>query len=214
MEPTRIDSHADRSSAGSNATPHSSSPSADPKPDDRQSLPGLGKPPATGTAGAGTPQPVRIGLVGVLTTLAVIIAAVAFWPHTATATPGLSTVAAMTSDVLPAAVAQQRLQDWQHAVMEVKPIQQNGQDSIELFVWDDYAQDGDVVTLVSGNTQQTVSLLNAGTTVILPRPANGTVTIVGVHDGGGGITLGIRGSGNPLFTPVMQPGEQLTLRVK
>ena len=157
---------------------------------------------------------VRVGLVGVLTALAVVIAAVAFWPHTSTTTPALPPVTAMTSDALPAVIAQQRLQDWQHAVVEVKPILQNGQDNIELFVWDDYAQDGDVVTVVSGNTKQTVSLLNAGTTVILPRPANGTVTIVGVHDGGGGITLGIRGSGNPLFTPVMQPGEQLTLRVK
>ena len=171
---------------------------------------------AAGTTGTGAPPAasVRVGLVGVLTALAVVIAAVAFWPHTASTTPALSPVAVMMNDALPAAIAQQRLQDWQHAVVEVKPIQQSGQDSIELFVWDDYAQDGDVVTVVSGNAQQTVSLLNAGTTVILPRPATGTVTIVGVHDGGGGITLGIRGSGNPLFTPVMQPGEQLTLRIR
>ena len=105
MEPTRIDPQADRSGAGPNTTHHSSSPSAYPKP-------GLGKPPATETAGTRAPQSVRIGLVGVFTTLTVIVAAVAFWPHTATATPGLPTVTAMTSDVLPVAMAQQRLQDW------------------------------------------------------------------------------------------------------
>ncbi len=79
-----------------------------------------------------------------------------------------------------------------------------------LSLRDDYAEDGDVVTVQAGGYMATVSLLNAPTRLPIPVPPGGTmVTITGVHDGGGGITVEVQGA----KIPPLRIGQTVTVPV-
>ncbi|HLK65503.1 MAG TPA: hypothetical protein VKU19_18830 [Bryobacteraceae bacterium] len=81
--------------------------------------------------------------------------------------------------------------------------------------YDTCAEDGDVVTLKlpSGGEIGPIPLTIAGTVVSIPvvegQPAS--VTVVGVKDGVGGITLGVQSSGGTWFSKVMAVGESETM---
>ncbi len=81
-----------------------------------------------------------------------------------------------------------------------------------VTVWDNYAEDGDVVDLSSDGVSVRVPLLNATTRIALPRPAGGIINLQGVHDGGGGITLGvISGGAGEILAPPLVPGQIIGL---
>lgn len=86
-----------------------------------------------------------------------------------------------------------------------------GQQMLELVLWDDVAEDGDVVQVSSLGYTQTINIMHAPQTVYFPAQYDVPVTITGIHDGGGGITLGFTGSGQPVSLPVMTEGQVISL---
>jgi len=82
-----------------------------------------------------------------------------------------------------------------------------------VTVWDDYAEDGDVITIESAGFTKTVSLTNAPQRFVVPI-AGGMITMRGVRDGGGGITMGAQAAGGPVLVPVIAPGETVQVPVR
>lgn len=81
----------------------------------------------------------------------------------------------------------------------------------EVKLYDTQATDGDVIALVSGKVRFTVALTKTKKTVIVPI-TNGSLKIVGVRDGQGGITVGVQTKhGDELISPVMRVGETIEL---
>lgn len=87
---------------------------------------------------------------------------------------------------------------------------------VAFSLFDDRAQDGDVVTVHGYGFAYTVPLYHTPTWVQIPVPMNGpgSVTITGTYDGGGGITLGVGVPGTTLPIPALYPGQSLTLPVQ
>ena len=86
-----------------------------------------------------------------------------------------------------------------------------GQQMVELVLWDNVAEDGDVVQVSSLGYSQTITITHAKQTLYFPAQYDVPVTITGIHDGGGGITLGFTGSGQPVSLPVMAEGQVISL---
>lgn len=82
-----------------------------------------------------------------------------------------------------------------------------------ITVWDTDAADGDVVRLVSVGYQVEVTLAKSPSIVAVPVPPHGVMNIVGVRDGGGGITAGVAVGGRPVELPVMSVGQTLGIPV-
>jgi hypothetical protein len=82
-------------------------------------------------------------------------------------------------------------------------------------LYDTCVEDGDVVTLrlSSGVEIGPVPLKNAGTTVSFPVVAGEApqVTVIGIKDGTGGITVGVQSSGGMWYSGVMAPGDTETM---
>lgn len=86
---------------------------------------------------------------------------------------------------------------------------------VYMTLWDSQVEDGDIVDVVSpGYPPVTVHLKNARTTVALPAPSSGKLTVMGDFDGGGGITLGVLSGGNPVDLPYLQPRERVDIPVR
>jgi hypothetical protein len=79
-------------------------------------------------------------------------------------------------------------------------------------LWDDQAEDGDVIQVASGGYSVAVSLTKMGSTIAIPLVGT-PITITGQHDGGGGITAGMETSSGELFTPVVSTGQALRIPV-
>lgn len=83
-----------------------------------------------------------------------------------------------------------------------------------LSVWDDQVVDGDWVHVASGGFSLNVELLGTRKQIAIPVTKGGTdLVITGLDDGGGGITLGMQTDTGIIQTPVMDPGESLTLHL-
>ena len=83
-------------------------------------------------------------------------------------------------------------------------------------LWDSVDVDGDIAeVLVDNKPFRRVGLTKAEQTVTIPLPAGqpAQISIRGVADGGGGITLGCRTSGGTHFLEVMRPGESIILPI-
>ena len=112
--------------------------------------------------------------------------------------------AALTENIAPATPAGQ--------TQPAQPAWENGgQQMVELVLWDNVAEDGDVVQVSSLGYSQTITITHAPQTVYFPAQYDVPVTITGIHDGGGGITLGFTGSGQPVSLPVMAEGQVISL---
>lgn len=85
------------------------------------------------------------------------------------------------------------------------------------LVWvtlrDIVAEDGDIVRIDSGAYSQTVLLKHDVQRIAVPEPPSGTINIVGIHDGGGGITVGMMSVNSPVNLPVMAVGQVLGVPV-
>lgn len=85
-----------------------------------------------------------------------------------------------------------------------------------IHLSDSCAEDGDVVELIiDGVRFATVPITNEGATLSIPFRTDGstTVTVRGVQDGMGGITVACRTSLGQGFLRVLSPGEEQTLAV-
>lgn len=85
---------------------------------------------------------------------------------------------------------------------------------VEVVLWDTHSPDGDVVRVRSAGFSRDVVLSRTPTVVFVPVDGSGALQIQGVHDGGGGITLGVRGPQNAMLMPVMSPGQVLNLGIR
>lgn len=127
---------------------------------------------------------------------------------------------AVTAMNLPAPDEQALRKDLQAAAASVpagSPSAQAQQEQlrlVEVTVWDSQAPDGDVVRLSSGGFSREVVLAKAPTIVYMPYQGAGGVQVTGVFDGGGGITLGIKGSDNAVMLPVLSVGQVITVPVQ
>ena len=86
----------------------------------------------------------------------------------------------------------------------------NGQAKMyQIFLYDSCYQDGDIVDIfLNGHRFATVPITNMGTTLSVPVTAQGMkIQVLGVHDGGGGITVACQTSHGEGFIRVMAPGE-------
>ncbi|WP_290923516.1 hypothetical protein [Halodesulfovibrio sp.] len=84
-----------------------------------------------------------------------------------------------------------------------------------VTLWDDCAEDGDIVEVSAGGMKYTVPILHKPTTIVVPYSLdNAELKIRGVRDGGGGITIAAKTSVDSLPIPPMVEGEVRTLRFK
>lgn len=81
-------------------------------------------------------------------------------------------------------------------------------------LWDSVSADGDIVTVSSAGYSVEILLQKAHARIAIPiDEATSEITITGVRDGGGGITLGVQSGYAPTILPVMRVGEVLSLPV-
>lgn len=127
-----------------------------------------------------------------------------------------------TPVILTPVAAHERLAALQ--TMQLPPTQQqlleqalDGQraELVWLTLWDDRDQDGDTVDVESDGFRQRLRLANAPIRIALPKPRNGIVSIYGVYDGGGGITIAVRtGNAGVIAMPAMQEGQVIGVPVR
>lgn len=84
---------------------------------------------------------------------------------------------------------------------------------VEILLWDTHAPDGDVVRVMSAGYSRDVVLSKTPTLVYVPGSGSGVIQISGVQDGGGGITLGVKGSQQSVLMPIMSVGQTISLPV-
>lgn len=84
-----------------------------------------------------------------------------------------------------------------------------------VTLWDTHAQDGDVIAIMSADYRREVRITNAQQHVVIPvRQGMSVIEVIGIHDGGGGITLGVEAPGGKVLMPIMAVGQTLALPVK
>ena len=83
-----------------------------------------------------------------------------------------------------------------------------------VTVWDNSAEDGDVIKLSSQGYSSQVKLMHAPVTVVIPVTHAGTIQLTGVFDGGGGITAAAKTAAGEIPFPPLTPGQTLTLPLK
>jgi len=84
---------------------------------------------------------------------------------------------------------------------------------VELVLWDSDAPDGDIVRVVSGGYSRDVVLQKQPLLLAVPVQGSTPIQIVGVHDGGGGITLGVKGGSQSVMAPVLSVGQTIALPI-
>lgn len=84
----------------------------------------------------------------------------------------------------------------------------------QITLWDTHQQDGDVVAISSGAFRIELPLTKAPQTVPVPVESTAQLQIVGVRDGGGGITMGIRSGNSAMLMPILSEGQELVLPLR
>lgn len=82
-----------------------------------------------------------------------------------------------------------------------------------LIVWDYMDQDGDVVAVSSAGFIQNITIVNAPTPIVIPYDGPSAVTVTGLHDGGGGITVAVASGGGPMQLRPLLVGESVEVRI-
>lgn len=80
-----------------------------------------------------------------------------------------------------------------------------------VTVWDTMEQDGDVVEINAAGFSQRVTIMHKPATFFLPLNPGGSVTVRAVHDGYGGVTLGVRTITGNLPLPVLPVGQSVEI---
>jgi len=84
---------------------------------------------------------------------------------------------------------------------------------VEFAVWDTHVADGDTITVTSAGYARDVVLSKQLQQVVVPVGSNGQITITGLRDGGGGITLGIKGMQQEELKLIMSEGQSIVLPI-
>lgn len=121
--------------------------------------------------------------------------------------------------ILPVEQAVQAIHDSQtfpneHKAQVIADVATGKNQVVEITVWDDVAEDGDVVSVSSGFIGQEIPIFHQPTKVVLPLVTGRPITLTGVKDGGGGITVAIANGNTALANPVMREGETITIPIK
>lgn len=97
----------------------------------------------------------------------------------------------------------------------VAALQDGRTELFQMELFDCCQEDGDVVEVgVNGNHFATVPIMNAGTLLSMPLSSgDNTVTVRGVRDGRGGVTLSVRTSRGDFFARKLRVGEECQLGV-
>jgi hypothetical protein len=80
-----------------------------------------------------------------------------------------------------------------------------------VTVWDTMDEDGDIVEISAAGFVQRVTIMHKPATFFLPLHPGGSVTIKAVHDGYGGVTLGVRTITGNLPLPRLTVGQSLEI---
>lgn len=94
-----------------------------------------------------------------------------------------------------------------------KDLQSGKTTLVWVKLFDDLAEDGDVVQFSSGQFAIQVPLRHAPTVFAVPMNTASTMSVTGITDGGGGITLGLETSTGVVTFPVLAVGETISLGV-
>ncbi len=82
-----------------------------------------------------------------------------------------------------------------------------------ISVWDNFDEDGDAIRITSGDFSVDVPLFHAPTRIFIPFKKGDSLTITGLHDGGGGITAAIQTSAGAVPLPLLAVGQTIVLPV-
>lgn len=85
---------------------------------------------------------------------------------------------------------------------------------VYLTLWDDLEEDGDVIRVESGTFAQDVTLRHAPARVTVPLARDGRLAVLGVHDGGGGITVGLTSGNRTVPLPRLRAGQAVPVPVR
>lgn len=118
-------------------------------------------------------------------------------------------LAAVPASQRPAALQGMKLPANQQAELE-----QQQAELVHLTLWDDMAEDGDVVTIDCDGFRQSVTLKHAPVTIAIPRPRTGLMSLTGVFDGGGGITVAVSSGAGRVPLPWLSVGQSVGVPVR
>jgi len=79
---------------------------------------------------------------------------------------------------------------------------------------DNMAEDGDFVRIESAGYSRVVPIMHQTAKFAIPYYDQTIVTITGVKDGGGGITLAIESNGSAIPLPPLNPGQAITIPLR
>ena len=101
---------------------------------------------------------------------------------------------------------------------EQQTLQLNLQSGSENLVWvdlfDDCREDGDIVEIRSMRYRRELPILHAPARFAVPvSTGEQAITLTGIHDGGGGITVAIRVEGRTIPVPRLRPGQTLSIPI-
>ncbi len=104
------------------------------------------------------------------------------------------------------------------APAETRTLEHNLQAATERLVWltvfDDCREDGDVVAIHSRRYHREIPMVHAPTQIAVPVSADeGAISLTGVFDGGGGITVAIRLNGQMVPVPRLRPGQTISIPI-
>ncbi|MBK9220014.1 MAG: hypothetical protein IPL70_17430 [Uliginosibacterium sp.] len=80
-----------------------------------------------------------------------------------------------------------------------------------ITLWDFAAEDGDIVEVSSGGYQIQVPLMNVPKEIAVPIDKSHAITLTGVRDGGGGITVAVMAGAQGTSLPPLVQGQTITL---
>jgi hypothetical protein len=83
-----------------------------------------------------------------------------------------------------------------------------------VTVWDNCAEDGDIVNIASQGYSANVPIMHTPTTVVIPITPAGSLQLTGVVDGGGGITASARTAAGEIPFPPLVPSQTISLPLR
>ena len=92
-------------------------------------------------------------------------------------------------------------------------LEKGERDLVAIRLWDNYDEDGDILSVQSDGVTVVVPISHLPTTVFIPYKTGTPLIISGVQDGGGGITAAIETQSGPIPLPIMGVGQVLILPV-
>ena len=81
----------------------------------------------------------------------------------------------------------------------------------QITLWDHFDEDGDIVRLDVGGMTRTVQIWNEPLTIAIPYAPGSPLTLTGVRDGGGGVTVAIAAQGKEILVPPLAEGQTVAL---